>query len=95
MIHPDRAAVEVDAARAAGHLVAELLGGDLPIMLVADVARVVVLITATVGERDDVVDDGRSPGLAFGEAQLAQAVGAAEAALALALASPTAEPLDH
>lgn len=43
-------------------LVAELLGGDLDVAWIAKVAGVVVLIAATKGERNDVIDDGGDGG---------------------------------
>jgi len=74
--------------------VTELLGRDLPVMLVAQVARVAVRVTAALGERHDVVDDGRLACALLGRAHLTQAIGALQPAQPLRLTGATAEAFD-
>jgi hypothetical protein len=73
----------------------ELLCGDCIVAGLAQVAGVTVLIRATKGQRDDVVDDLRYHGSSASSAALTKAVRAPKAAFALLHARPTAEAAAH
>lgn len=68
----------------------ELLGCHLLVMPIAQVAGVAIDVEPAERQRHLVVDQRGDFGPAIGQAHLAQAVGALQAAQALALASPAA-----
>lgn len=72
-------------------LMPELLGGDLVMAVVAEVAGVVVLVAATESQRLDVVDDGSELHAVTIMAQLAEASRPSHASLPLTLACSTTE----
>jgi hypothetical protein len=77
--------------------VTELLCGDLPIVLGAEVAGVVVCVGALLAERHDMVDHDSDRHDAFGLAHLAEIVRSSEPAVSLLYcgASPEAWCLVH
>jgi hypothetical protein len=88
-----RSAVAADAALAGDRQMAELLGRDDLVARVTQVARVAVDVEPAEGQGRCVVDDVGRRGAAMLEASFAQAVRAAQAAQALALASSAAQAL--
>jgi hypothetical protein len=91
----ERPAARIDAALAACHLVTELLGGDLAMMLVAKVASVVVAVAATMRQRLHVIDHRSGPGASSGSTELAQAVRPLQAPEPLRLPCTPAKALDQ
>ncbi len=91
------ARIERHSARVAAAwplLVAELLGRGDAVVLLAKVARVLVVVASAHRKRDGVVYDRRLGDAALGEAHFAKAVGALQSAQALLLPRPAAKPLD-
>ena len=73
----------------------ELLRSTLAVVLVTQVARVLILVAATKGQWDDVINYRGSNHAALGDTVLAESVGAPEPACALLHTCPTAEPASH
>lgn len=88
----DRQAIRIASADGS---VSELLGRHIAVAVVAQVARVFVLVAAAQRERLDVIDhcgEGRQPS---GITSLTQAIGPGQTALALLLSCTTAKAINH
>jgi hypothetical protein len=103
MVGVRRAPCLIDATAALGLVEPELIGGHLDVARATQVLGVVVLITATMGQGDDMVDPfsqprvGRRPtGPAVdAQASLAKAIRALQPALALRLPCAAALALNR
>lgn len=73
----------------------ELLGRHIAVAVVAQVARIFVLVAAAQRERLDVIDHSGEDRQPFGITSLTQAVGASQTALALLLSCTTAKAINH
>lgn len=98
-----RAPCLIDATATIGLIEPELLSGDLDVARATKVLGVVVLVAATVDQRDDMVDPFGNPRAGCrptspavdAQASLAQAIGALQPALALSLPGPAALALNR
>ncbi len=95
MVRAGRPAITSNALALDGLGMAELLGSDLIVTWVAQVAGVTILVTAAQGERDDMIHHGSEDCQALLIAAFTQTIGAGEAALALGLAGTAAKALNH
>ncbi len=95
MVDASWSSIRIRPSPSLGFVEAELLGSDQSVMGIAEVARVTVVVAATLSERLDVVDLVCGPRDACRQAHLAKPIGALQSALTLALTSTAAQAFNH
>lgn len=95
MVDARWSSIRIRPSTALGLVEAELLGSDQSVMGIAEVARVAVVVAATLSERLNVVDLVCRPRDACRKTHLAQPFGAPQSALTLALTGTAAQTFNH
>jgi hypothetical protein len=94
MVRIGRQSTGIAAAQSERSIMPELFGGHFLVAVAAQVLGVTVIVCAAMVERHDVVHDRGKGAAACRQATLAQAIGAFETALPLALPGTATQAFD-